>query len=174
MTSWPSVRRMIQIPEDFEQRTACGVYPFLDARRSTVRWLTQHAFRPFLIPASPRILSRFGNTISFSHRKTRRTWKPNVQLKSLWSETLDRWDTVQGRHRSHRPFESPWRGMMDALTPTQRIASNASNGRLRSHSREMLRAHGYASLTENFRVRGPPLGSHPCVRVVFKKYRPLS
>ncbi|CAM9412147.1 unnamed protein product [Discosporangium mesarthrocarpum] len=34
---------------------------------------------------------RFGNTISFSNKKSRRTWKPNVQLKRLWSETLEKW-----------------------------------------------------------------------------------
>ncbi|CAN0027139.1 unnamed protein product [Ectocarpus sp. 8 AP-2014] len=33
----------------------------------------------------------FGNTISFSHKKNRRTWKPNVQKKALYSETLDEW-----------------------------------------------------------------------------------
>ncbi|CAN0016354.1 unnamed protein product, partial [Choristocarpus tenellus] len=38
-----------------------------------------------------RISGEFGNRISFSNRKTRRTWKPNVQLKRLWSETLERW-----------------------------------------------------------------------------------
>lgn len=31
----------------------------------------------------------FGNQISFSHRHTRRTWKPNVQKKTLYSELLD-------------------------------------------------------------------------------------
>ncbi|CAM9125872.1 unnamed protein product, partial [Ascophyllum nodosum] len=34
---------------------------------------------------------RFGNTISFSHKKNRRTWKPNVQKKALFSEILDDW-----------------------------------------------------------------------------------
>ena len=34
---------------------------------------------------------RFGNNISFSHRKTRRTFKPNAQRKRLWSETLGCW-----------------------------------------------------------------------------------
>ncbi|CAM9511944.1 unnamed protein product [Scytosiphon promiscuus] len=34
---------------------------------------------------------RFGNTISFSHKKNRRTWKPNVQTKALYSELLDEW-----------------------------------------------------------------------------------
>ena len=33
---------------------------------------------------------QFGNQISFSHRKTRRTWKPNVQNKRFWSETYQR------------------------------------------------------------------------------------
>lgn len=34
---------------------------------------------------------RFGNNISFSHRKTRRTFKPNAQRKRLWSEALGCW-----------------------------------------------------------------------------------
>ncbi|CAM9490490.1 unnamed protein product [Pylaiella littoralis] len=34
---------------------------------------------------------RFGNTISFSHKKNRRTWKPNVQKKALYSQVLDEW-----------------------------------------------------------------------------------
>jgi len=31
-----------------------------------------------------------GNNVSFSERKTRRTWKPNVQKKQLWSELQQR------------------------------------------------------------------------------------
>eukprot|EP00752_Nemacystus_decipiens_P004467 g4079.t1 len=38
---------------------------------------------------------RFGNTISFSHKKNRRTWKPNVQKKALYSEVLDEWIKFQ-------------------------------------------------------------------------------
>ena len=34
---------------------------------------------------------RSGNNVSFSHRKTRRTFKPNVQRKRLWSVTLGCW-----------------------------------------------------------------------------------
>lgn len=33
---------------------------------------------------------QFGNKISFAENKTRRTWKPNVQKKSVYSETLGR------------------------------------------------------------------------------------
>ncbi|CAN0172176.1 unnamed protein product [Phaeothamnion confervicola] len=33
---------------------------------------------------------RFGNTVSFSHRVHRRKFKPNVHVKRLWSETLER------------------------------------------------------------------------------------
>lgn len=33
-------------------------------------------------------MTRFGNQVSFAENKTRRTWKPNVQKKTLWSETL--------------------------------------------------------------------------------------
>eukprot|EP01087_Luapelamoeba_hula_P013070 TRINITY_DN3714_c0_g1_i3.p1 TRINITY_DN3714_c0_g1~~TRINITY_DN3714_c0_g1_i3.p1 ORF type:complete len:169 (+),score=27.52 TRINITY_DN3714_c0_g1_i3:36-542(+) len=32
----------------------------------------------------------FGNHISFSHHTTRRTWKPNVVTKHLWSDLLNR------------------------------------------------------------------------------------
>lgn len=31
---------------------------------------------------------QFGNKVSFAENKSRRTWKPNVQRKSLYSETL--------------------------------------------------------------------------------------
>mmetsp|Transcript_9137 Transcript_9137/g.21676 ORF Transcript_9137/g.21676 Transcript_9137/m.21676 type:complete len:132 (-) Transcript_9137:49-444(-) len=31
-----------------------------------------------------------GNNVSFSQRKTRRSWKPNAQWAQLYSETLDR------------------------------------------------------------------------------------
>ena len=34
---------------------------------------------------------RFGNNVSFSNRKTRRTFKPNAQRKRLWSPTLGCW-----------------------------------------------------------------------------------
>lgn len=33
---------------------------------------------------------QFGNKISFAENKSRRTWKPNVQVKSMWSDTLGR------------------------------------------------------------------------------------
>ncbi|KAL4399524.1 mitochondrial large ribosomal subunit protein [Malassezia pachydermatis] len=37
-----------------------------------------------------RIL-QFGNTIPNSRHKTARRWEPNVQRKTLWSETLQQW-----------------------------------------------------------------------------------
>lgn len=33
---------------------------------------------------------QFGNQVSFADNKTRRTWKPNVQVKSMYSVTLQR------------------------------------------------------------------------------------
>jgi ribosomal protein L28 len=33
---------------------------------------------------------QFGNKVSFAENKSRRTWKPNVQVKSMYSETLQR------------------------------------------------------------------------------------
>mmetsp|Transcript_4366 Transcript_4366/g.13635 ORF Transcript_4366/g.13635 Transcript_4366/m.13635 type:complete len:162 (+) Transcript_4366:367-852(+) len=34
---------------------------------------------------------RFGNNISFSENKTRRSWKPNAQHKRFWSRILQCW-----------------------------------------------------------------------------------
>lgn len=34
---------------------------------------------------------QFGNTIPNSRHKTGRRWEPNIQPKSLWSETLQTW-----------------------------------------------------------------------------------
>lgn len=34
---------------------------------------------------------RFGHSISHSHRRSKRMWKPNVQNKRLWSDELDQW-----------------------------------------------------------------------------------
>lgn len=33
----------------------------------------------------------FGNNISHSGRKTRRTWKPNVVSKRVWSDAMNDW-----------------------------------------------------------------------------------
>ena len=33
---------------------------------------------------------RFGNNVSFSNKKSRRRWNPNVQKKKLYSEILDK------------------------------------------------------------------------------------
>ena len=33
----------------------------------------------------------FGNTISHSHRKTRRRWDPNIQRQRFWVESEKRW-----------------------------------------------------------------------------------
>ena len=32
----------------------------------------------------------FGNTVSHSHRRTRRTWKPNIQTKTYYLPSEDR------------------------------------------------------------------------------------
>jgi len=42
---------------------------------------------------------RTGNTISFSHRKTRRIWLPNVQVKNLHSDLLQ--ETFSVRLTTH-------------------------------------------------------------------------
>lgn len=36
-----------------------------------------------------------GNNVSHSHRKTRRTFKPNLHKKKYWVETLRRWVTLK-------------------------------------------------------------------------------
>ena len=36
----------------------------------------------------------FGNTISHSHRKTRRRWDPNIQKQRFWIPTERRWVTL--------------------------------------------------------------------------------
>lgn len=36
----------------------------------------------------------FGNSISHSHRKTRRRWNPNVQKKRYWLPSEKRWITL--------------------------------------------------------------------------------
>ncbi len=33
----------------------------------------------------------FGNNVSHSHRKTRRRWNPNVQIKKFWVPSEKRW-----------------------------------------------------------------------------------
>merc|ERR1711865_103339 len=42
---------------------------------------------------------RFGNNVSFSKRRTRRNWLPNVQSKRLWSETREK--LVEFRMTTH-------------------------------------------------------------------------
>ena len=34
---------------------------------------------------------QFGHSISHSHTRSKRMWKPNVQNKRVWSEALDDW-----------------------------------------------------------------------------------
>ena len=36
----------------------------------------------------------FGNTISHSHRKTRRRWDPNIQKQRFWVPSERRWVTL--------------------------------------------------------------------------------
>ena len=36
----------------------------------------------------------FGNTVSHSHRKTRRRWNPNIQRKRYWVPSEKRWVTL--------------------------------------------------------------------------------
>lgn len=36
----------------------------------------------------------FGNTISHSHRKTRRRWNPNVHKQRFWVDSENRWITL--------------------------------------------------------------------------------
>jgi large subunit ribosomal protein L28 len=37
----------------------------------------------------------FGNTISHSHRKTRRRWDPNIQKQRFWIPSENRWVTLR-------------------------------------------------------------------------------
>lgn len=37
----------------------------------------------------------FGNTVSHSHRKTRRRWDPNIQKKRYWVPSERRWITLR-------------------------------------------------------------------------------
>jgi large subunit ribosomal protein L28 len=39
--------------------------------------------------------TRFGKQVSHSHRRTSRTWKPNVQTKRYWLEGEGRWVRLQ-------------------------------------------------------------------------------
>ncbi len=36
----------------------------------------------------------FGNTVSHSHRKTRRRWDPNIQKQRFWIPSENRWVTL--------------------------------------------------------------------------------
>ncbi|MBA4809369.1 MAG: 50S ribosomal protein L28 [Acidimicrobiaceae bacterium] len=36
----------------------------------------------------------FGNNVSHSHRKTRRRWNPNIQIKRFWVPNEKRWVTL--------------------------------------------------------------------------------
>jgi len=36
----------------------------------------------------------FGNNVSHSHRKTRRRWNPNIQIKRFWVPSEKRWVTL--------------------------------------------------------------------------------
>lgn len=36
----------------------------------------------------------FGNTVSHSHRKTRRRWDPNIQKQRFWIPSERRWVTL--------------------------------------------------------------------------------
>jgi large subunit ribosomal protein L28 len=36
----------------------------------------------------------FGNTVSHSHRKTRRRWDPNIQKQRFWVPSERRWVTL--------------------------------------------------------------------------------
>jgi hypothetical protein len=40
---------------------------------------------------------RFGNSISHSHTKSKRSWHPNVFKKRLWSFAFDDWVSSSGR-----------------------------------------------------------------------------
>jgi len=45
---------------------------------------------------------QFGNTVSHSLRKHRRHWKPNIQIKSFYSEILSKWFQVKVTTRAMR------------------------------------------------------------------------
>ena len=44
----------------------------------------------------------FGNNVSHSHRKTRRTWKPNIQKKKIFDEVTGKWITLKISARAIR------------------------------------------------------------------------
>lgn len=71
----------------------------LDSKRGYVRRVTKKKGHSYNLHRSNRAKNglyhgrdvRSGHSISFSGKRHKRKWHPNVQKKRLWSETLDTW-----------------------------------------------------------------------------------
>lgn len=47
----------------------------------------------------------FGNNVSFSQKKTKRQWKPNVQRKRIYVPEIDRWIRIRVSARGLRTID---------------------------------------------------------------------
>ncbi|KAA8819502.1 50S ribosomal protein L28 [Bifidobacterium rousetti] len=68
-----------------------------------------------------------GNTVSHSHRKTRRTFSPNLQSKRYWVPSQGRYVTLTVSAKGMKTIDRI--GIEAALTRIERRASHASHGR---------------------------------------------
>lgn len=68
----------------------------------------------------------FGNNVSHSNRKTRRTFMPNIQVVSIWSEILKKKVTMKLTPRGLKTLEH--NGGLDSYitaTPSTRLTDEA-------------------------------------------------
>lgn len=113
----------------------------------------------------------FGNRVSHSQRRTRRTWKPNIQTKTYYLPSEDRTrgsnDQTAGQregHQGHRPRRHRGRG---GETATRR----SENLMVRNEIRPVVKLRstagtGYTYITRKNRPNDPD-------RLTLRKYDPM-
>jgi large subunit ribosomal protein L33 len=109
----------------------------------------------------------FGNSVSHSHRRTRRRWNPNIQRKTYFLPSQGRNITLRGQHQGHQG-DRPRRNRSRRCPAAGRRAEDLMASteirpvvKLRSTA-----GTGYTYVTRKNRRNDPD-------RLVLKKYDPI-
>ncbi|KAJ8600284.1 hypothetical protein CTAYLR_000669 [Chrysophaeum taylorii] len=96
---------------------------------------------------------RFGNNVSHSQRKTRRKWRPNVQLKRLWSRTLGCWLRFNMTTHALKCIERKG-GIDEYLLDTKESKINSIAG---MNAKKMILAHRKLAAADISAAPAPPI-----------------
>mmetsp|Transcript_22876 Transcript_22876/g.53942 ORF Transcript_22876/g.53942 Transcript_22876/m.53942 type:complete len:194 (-) Transcript_22876:94-675(-) len=113
---------------------------------------------------------RFGNQVSFSNRKTRRKWKPNVQMKRLYSEVLDEMLRFHVTTSALRTIDK-YGGLDNYLLNSRHVSTEGFGEGQRARNRIVMTLKQREKLREEAIERGESVDDWDKIPLVGKKVK---